>query len=280
MRNSAVSRIPLKAKKTILDRQNVLNLYETYAKIRAEIQNAKEKPMEYRSPDEKLKILIVDDDTEIAGIIQDDLSHAGYLCITAKDGISALELLESNDIKLVIMDVMMPKLNGIAATVRIREKSNVPILMLSAKTEMSDKVIGLSSGADDYLSKPFYKDELLARVDALLRRFLRLGTNAEGDMVEYGDLRLDLHAHKLYVRGKEVSLTATEYKIMELMMKSPGRVFSAEQIYRGCRQEEAYSVENTVMIHMSRIRKKIEIDPSKPDYIKVVWGVGYKLEKQ
>ena len=232
--------------------------------------------------DDKTKILVVDDDIEILDLIKEDLSSVGYSVIVCSNGVEAINIIENNKIDLVVMDVMMPQMNGIIATIKIREKNNMPILMLSAKSETSDKVIGLSSGADDYLSKPFFKDELLARTEALLRRYMRLGSSESysESTYEYFDLKLFVDTHKFFVRGQEVSLTNTEYKIIELLIRNPGRVFTAEQLYRQCRSGEAFAIENTIMIHISRIRKKIEINPLKPDYIKVVWGVGYKIEKK
>lgn len=231
---------------------------------------------------EQLTILVVDDDHEIVRIISGMLRAENYLVLAAGNGDEALQVLQSRLVHLIIMDIMMPKVNGLLATVKIREKSNSPILMLSAKAEESDRVAGLSMGADDYMTKPFYKAELLARVNSLLRRYMHLGSIADkrfNSLVEYYDLVLDQEKKKLSVRGEEVRLTATEYKIMELMLARPSRVFSAEEIYESVWKSDAFSVENTVMIHISRLREKIEINPKKPEYIKVVWGIGYKIEK-
>lgn len=231
----------------------------------------------------EIKILVVDDDKEIVDIIRQHLQEAGYVPVLAYNGESALRALDRADISLIIMDVMMPKLNGLMATMKIREKSNVPILILSAKSEMEDRVIGLSMGADDYLVKPFYKEELLARVQAQLRRYKLLGgataEKQEENIVNYHDILLDKEKREVIVRGKQVSLTFTEYKILELFLCRPGKVFTAEEIYQAVWDNDSYAVENTVMIHISRLRKKIELNPKQPEYLKVVWGVGYKLEK-
>lgn len=228
-------------------------------------------------------ILVADDDRDILRIIQQYLEQEHYQVITAKDGAQVLRILQKRNIALIIMDVMMPEMNGLLATMKIRESSNIPILMLSAKSEADDRVLGLSMGADDYLVKPFYKDELLARVKSLLRRYYQLGSAADsgsGAKKEYYDLCLDTELKKFYVRGSEVSLTATEYKILDVMLSRPGKIFSAEEIYERVWQEASYAVENTVMIHISRIRGKIELDPKQPEYLKVVWGIGYKIEKK
>ena len=227
-------------------------------------------------------ILVCDDDKDIVEAIDIYLSKEGYNVIKAYDGMEAMEILKKEDIQLLLIDVMMPRLDGIRATLKIREKSSIPIIILSAKSEDSDKIIGLDVGADDYISKPFNTQEMIARVKAQLRRYMRLGAmNSESmqDSIRIGDLYLDKHAKELNVNGESVHLTATEYKIMELLMSNPGRVFPAEEIYERVWQEPAYSVENTVMVHIRRIREKIEINPKQPKYLKVVWGIGYKIEK-
>ena len=233
--------------------------------------------------DDKTYILVADDDREIAEIVKNALEGEGFCADTASDGEETLKMLKSGKYKLAILDIMMPKMNGIEATVLIRQISNIPILMLSAKAEESDKIIGLSTGADDYLTKPFLKGELTARVRSLLRRYTRLGSETQhedANIVSYFDITLDLGGYRCYVRDSEIKLTATEFRILKMLMKRPGRVFSAEEIYERCWDSDAYAVENTVMIHISRLRKKLEINPSKPEYIKVVWGVGYKIEKE
>ncbi len=229
------------------------------------------------------KILAADDDREILRILQKMLADAGFAVFCAENGDEAVRLCNETKPHLVIMDVMMPGCTGLAATLRIRKSSNVPILMLSAKAEGSDRVIGLEMGADDYLVKPFLQEELLARVKALLRRYNDLGSIRESvseSLLIAGDLVLDTEKKQLTVRGEPVRLTATEYKILQLMMSRPGRVFPAEEIYERVWESEAYAVENTVMIHISRIREKIEINPKKPEYLKIVWGIGYVLEKK
>jgi len=226
-------------------------------------------------------ILVVDDDRSIVDIITKALEQAGYRVICAYDGEQACSLALTQQPQLIIMDVMMPQCNGILATMRIRQQSNIPILMLSAKAEGSDRVLGLEAGADDYLTKPFYQQELLARVKALLRRYDDLGSIREQDpdtQLRVGDVALDTEKKQLIVRGEAVRLTATEYKILYVMMSNPGRVWSAEEIYTRVWESDAYAVENTVMVHISRIREKLELNPRKPEYLKVVWGIGYVLE--
>ena len=231
---------------------------------------------------EEETILVVDDDKEIVNVLQKLLEAEGYQVLCAYDGLEALDKLTSHTVHLILLDIMMPKLNGLAAIMKIREKKGIPIIVLSAKTEESDKVLGLTMGADDYIDKPFNTGELLARVQSQLRRYLRWGTKKEEEeknCIVVGNLVLDRDSKEAIADGKKVKLTATEYKIVELLMKHPGRVFSAEEIYRIVWQEEAYSVENTVMVHIRRIREKLEINPKVPKYLKVVWGIGYKVEK-
>ena len=227
------------------------------------------------------KILVVDDDFSIVHVLETELLEAGYRILTANDGETACLIAEREHPHLIIMDVMMPRCNGIIATVRIREKHNSPILMLSAKAEGSDRVLGLEAGADDYLVKPFYRQELLARVKALLRRYDTLGSIRENllkDELRVGDVILNTATKQLLVRGEVLRLTATEFKILQMLMSYPGRVFSAEEIYERVWESDAYAVENTVMVHISRIREKLELNPKKPEYLKVVWGVGYVFE--
>lgn len=238
--------------------------------------------MKQKQHTESPVILIADDDRDIVSIIETILKEEGYQTVHAYDGEQAIRLIQRQPVHLIIMDVMMPKTNGLMATVEIRRLTNVPILMLSAKGEESDRVIGLTMGADDYLVKPFYRQELVARIHSLLRRYLSLGSAADtgAALLQYYDLMLDPDLKKLYVRGEEIHLTATEYKIIRLLLSRPGKIFSAEEIYERIWNQESYSIENTVMIHINRLRKKIEINPKKPDYLKVVWGIGYKIEKQ
>lgn len=227
------------------------------------------------------QILVVDDDAAIVNVIETALTRAGYRVITAENGDEACCKAEKAELHLIIMDVMMPRCNGLLATMRIRQDSNVPILMLSAKAEGSDRVLGLEAGADDYLVKPFYQQELLARVRALLRRYDELGSirehRSEGQLV-IGEVVLDTVGKRLLVRGEPVRLTPTELKLLTVMMVNHGRVFSAEELYERVWDTEAYSVENTVMVHISRIREKLELDPRKPKYLKVIWGIGYVFE--
>ena len=230
---------------------------------------------------EMYQILVVDDDPSIVHIIETALCQAGYQVLTACDGETACHLAASRHPHLIIMDVMMPRCNGLVATMRIRQSSNAPILMLSAKAEGSDRVLGLEAGADDYLVKPFYQQELLARVRALLRRYDALGSIRETrpeHQLRVGDVILDTAKKQLFVRGEALRLTATEYKILQILMSNPGRVFSAEEIYSRAWESDAYAVENTVMVHISRIREKLELNPKKPEYLKVVWGIGYVFD--
>ncbi|WP_322200729.1 response regulator transcription factor [Acutalibacter intestini] len=226
-------------------------------------------------------ILVVDDDREIVRAIALNLESEGYNVFRAYDGLEALDLVTTKNIHLIIIDVMMPRLDGLSAIMRIREGKNLPIIVLSAKSENSDKVLGLSMGADDYVTKPFNPMELAARVKSQLRRYTSLGDiNSRGEnVIINGRLRFHLDEHVLYADGEPVKLTATETKIVELLMRNPGRIFPAEEIYSKIWNESAYSTENTVMVHIRRIREKIEINPSEPEYLKVVWGIGYKFEK-
>lgn len=228
------------------------------------------------------KILVVDDDRDIVAAISKLLEMEGYKTVKAYDGIDALEKLTENEVHLILIDVMMPKLDGLSAIMKIRATKNIPIIVLSAKSEDTDKILGLSIGADDYITKPYNPMELTARVKSSLRRYMQLGdigTINKTDEIKIGGLVMDKKAKSLTVDGADVRLTATEYKILELLMENAGRVFSAEEIYRRVWNEDAYAVENTVMVHIRHIREKIEIDPKEPRYLKVVWGIGYKVEK-
>ena len=227
-------------------------------------------------------ILVVDDDRDIVRAIATLLELEGFNVIKAYDGLDALDkLAENQNIALILIDIMMPKLDGLSAMMKIRTSRNIPILVLSAKSEDTDKVLGLSMGADDYITKPYNPIELVARVKSNLRRYLHLGSadSTKSDVIKIGGLELDVVAKNLKVDGEVVKLTATELKILELLMKNAGHVFSAEQIYAKVWNEDAYSVENTVMVHIRHIREKIEINPKEPKYLKVVWGIGYKIEK-
>ena len=228
------------------------------------------------------RILVVDDDREIANAIDKLLSMEGYEVIKAYNGFEALDALVQNNVQLILLDVMMPKLDGLSTTLKIREKKNIPIIILSAKSEDSDKILGLSMGADDYVTKPFNPQELIARVNSQLRRYMTLGDMGNikhNSQIVVGGLCLNKDSKQLLVDGVPSKLTPTEYKIMEFLMSNAGTVFSSEQIYEHVWEEPAYSVENTVMVHIRRIREKIEINPKEPKYLKVVWGIGYTIQK-
>lgn len=228
----------------------------------------------------KLTVLVTDDDQDIRDGIEIYLKNEGYNVIKAADGVEALEQLANNEVHLIILDIMMPNMDGITATFKIREERNIPIIMLSAKAEDGDKIHGLSVGADDYVTKPFHPLELLARVKSQLRRYVQLGTYNDGAAkVEIDGLVLDEDAKEVILEGDPVRLTPIEYKITELLMKNAGRVFSIREIYERVWNEEAYNAENIVAVHIRKIREKIEADPKNPRYLKVVWGVGYKMEK-
>lgn len=226
-------------------------------------------------------ILVADDDREIVGAIAILLEKEGYRVLKAYDGMQALDLLVQNAVRLVIMDVMMPKLDGLSAVMKIRETKNIPIIVLSAKSEETDKVLGLSMGADDYVAKPYNPAELAARVKSHLRRYTSLGDihTARSDQISNGRLCYHVDERTLYVDGEAARLTATETKIIELFMRNPGRVFPAEEIYARVWEGQGFACENTVMVHIRRIREKIELNPKEPEYLKVVWGIGYKMEK-
>lgn len=227
-------------------------------------------------------IMVCDDDRSIVESLEIYLQQEGYNVIKAYDGVQALNLLKQNEVHLIIMDVMMPKLDGIRATLRIREESNIPIIILSAKTEDADKILGLNVGADDYVSKPFNPLELVARVNSQIRRFTKLGNvTAEEQQHIYsaGGLMINDDLKEVTVDDNPVKLTPIEYNILLLLVKNQGKVFSINQIYESIWNEEAIGADNTVAVHIRHIREKIEINPKEPRYLKVVWGVGYKIEK-
>ncbi|MDI7742318.1 response regulator transcription factor [Lysinibacillus fusiformis] len=232
---------------------------------------------------EKLTVLVTDDDKDIRDGIEIYLKNEGYNVLKAGDGVEALKLLEENEVHLIILDIMMPTMDGITATFKIRTERNIPIIMLSAKAEETDKIHGLSVGADDYITKPFHPLELLARVKSQLRRYVQLGTyNGNGQQqskIEVNGLTVDVDAKEVRLDGELVKLTPIEYKITELLLKNAGRVFSINEIYELVWNEEAYNAENVVAVHIRKIREKIETDPKNPRYLKVVWGIGYKIEK-
>lgn len=227
-------------------------------------------------------ILVCDDDKEIVEAIEIYLMNEGYQIYKAYDGMQAIEMLKQHDIHLLIMDVMMPRLDGIHATLKIREYSSIPIIILSAKSEDTDKILGLNIGADDYVTKPFNPLELIARVKSNLRRYTTLGSlNVENNAIfSVGGLSINDDTKEVTVDGEAVKLTPIEYNILLLLVKNQGRVFSIDQIYESIWNEDAIGADNTVAVHIRHIREKIEINPKEPRYLKVVWGVGYKIEKQ
>ncbi|MEC1719472.1 response regulator transcription factor [Schinkia azotoformans] len=227
-------------------------------------------------------VLVVDDEKEIRDAIEIYLKNEGITVIKAKDGIEAIEKLNEHTVHLIVLDIMMPRLDGISTTFKIREQKNIPIIMLSAKSEDTDKILGLQVGADDYVTKPFNPLELIARVKSQLRRYVTLGTYEGGTADKVIDIRgltLDQAAREVAINGEPVKLTPIEYKIAELLMTNAGRVFSIHEIYERVWNEPGYNAENTVAVHIRKIREKIEIDPKNPRYLKVVWGIGYKMEK-
>ena len=227
-----------------------------------------------------MNILVCDDEKEIVDAIEIYLKNEGYQIYKAYDGQQALEVLEQHPIQLIIMDVMMPRLDGIRATLKIRETQNIPVIMLSAKSEDTDKIMGLNIGADDDVTTPFNPLELIARVKSQLRRYTKLGSvQAKENVFQTGELVVDDERKEVTVDGEPVRMTPVEYKILLLLIRNAGRVYSIEQIYEKVWNEPAYSPENTVAVHIRRIREKIEINPKEPKYLKVVWGIGYKIEK-
>lgn len=228
------------------------------------------------------KILVCDDDKDIVEAIDIYLTQEGYEVLKAYDGDEAIKVLKRNEVDLLIMDVMMPRLDGIRATLKIRENMSLPIIILSAKSEDADKILGLNIGADDYMTKPFNPLELVARVKSQLRRYTQLGSTARSDnQSEFrtGGLVIRDDLKEVTVGGEKVKLTPIEYNILLLLVKNQGKVFSINQIYENIWNEEAIGADNTVAVHIRHIREKIEINPKEPRYLKVVWGVGYKVEK-
>ena len=224
-------------------------------------------------------ILVCDDEKDIVSALTIYLTTSGYQVFPAYDGIEALALLEKEDIHLVLLDIMMPKLDGISTMTKLREKYNVPVILLTAKSEDTDKILGLNVGADDYVTKPFNPVEVLARVKSQLRRYLQLGGGAvKPTALRLGGVALDDRTKEVTLDGEPVSLTPREYEILRLLMQNPGTVFSPTRIYRTVWGEEPYGVENAVAVHIRHLREKLEINPSDPRYIKVVWGQGYKME--
>lgn len=229
-----------------------------------------------------INILVCDDDKEIVDAIEIYLNQDGYRILKAYDGEQAIEMMKKEDVHLLIMDIMMPKLDGIRATLKIREYSSIPIIMLSAKSEDTDKILGLNIGADDYITKPFNPLELAARVKSNLRRYTSLGSmNVDNKAIyQVGGLIINDDTKQVTVDDEPVKLTPIEYNILLLLVKNQGRVFSIDQIYENIWNEDAIGADNTVAVHIRHIREKIEINPKEPRYLKVVWGVGYKIDKQ
>lgn len=228
-------------------------------------------------------ILICDDDKDIVSALEIFLNSEGYRTFPAYNGKEALDIVANEDIHLVLMDVMMPEMDGIRATAKLREKCNVPIILLTAKSEDSDKVLGLNIGADDYVTKPFNPIEVMARVKSQLRRYTTLGgrnhVTDDPDVLVNGGIMLNDRTKTVTVDGEERSLTPLEYSILKLLMRHPGQVFSTSQIYEQVWNDPAYGSENTVAVHIRHLREKIEINPGEPRYLKVVWGLGYKMER-
>ena len=228
------------------------------------------------------KILVWDDDKEIVEAIEIYLTQEGYEVLKAYDGEEAIQTLKKEHVDLLIMDVMMPRLDGIRATLKIREENSLPIIILSAKSEDADKILGLDIGADDYVTKPFNPLELVARAKSQLRRYTQLGSTVQDEkkeVYEVGGLSINDELKEVTVDGESVRLTPIEYNILLLLVKNQGKVFSIDQIYENIWNEEAIGADNTVAVHIRHIREKIEINPKEPRYLKVVWGVGYKIEK-
>jgi DNA-binding response OmpR family regulator len=225
-------------------------------------------------------VLVVDDDKEIRDGIEIYLKNEGMTVLKARDGVEALECLNEHEVHLILMDIMMPRMDGISTTFKIREQKNIPIIFLSAKSEDTDKILGLQIGADDYVTKPFNPLELIARVKSQLRRYVTFGQYKERNKtIDLNGLTIDQEAKEVAVNGEPVKLTPIEYKIVELLMVNAGRVFSINEIYERVWNEPSFNAENTVAVHIRKIREKIEIDRKNPRFLKVVWGIGYKMEK-
>jgi DNA-binding response OmpR family regulator len=226
------------------------------------------------------RILVCDDEKDIVSALSIYLRSDGYEVVEAYNGREALEKIEQEDIHLVLMDIMMPQMDGIEAMVRIRERSNVPVILLTAKSEDTDKVLGLNVGADDYITKPFNPVELQARVKSQLRRYMQLGSGqVKSAKLTAGGIELDDKSKEVTLDGEPVNLTRTEYDILKLLMEHPGEVFSPNEIYEAVWKDNAYGVENTVAVHIRHLREKLEYNPAEPRYLKVVWGRGYKMEE-
>ena len=226
-----------------------------------------------------MKILICDDDREIVDAVEIYLKTEGHDTFKAYDGLEALAIINREEIQLILLDIMMPRMDGIAAMLKIREQRNIPIILLSAKSEDTDRILGLQLGADDYVTKPFNPLELLARVKSQLRRYTELGgAVAKANVYKTGGLTVDNQRKTVTVDGEDVRLTPVQYKILLYLIQNKGRVFSIDQIYEAVWNEDAFNADNTVAVHIRNIREKIEINPKEPKYLKVVWGIGYKIE--
>ncbi|MEI2391721.1 response regulator transcription factor [Priestia megaterium] len=225
----------------------------------------------------KDRILIIDDDEQIRNLIAIYLENEGFEALKVSNAVSGLALLEEQEVDLIILDIMMPQMNGIDAAFKIREEKNMPIIMLSAKSEDMDKISGLTAGADDYLTKPFNPLELIARVKSQIRRYKKYNERAERDIIQIGDLEINRSTRLVFVRGQEIRLTPKEFDILELLVRHKGTVMSMGKIYEAVWQEDAFKSDNTVMVHITKIREKIEDNPKKPIYIKTTWGVGYRI---
>lgn len=230
----------------------------------------------------KETILVVDDEKEIRNLIGIYLENEGFRVLKAENGLEAVKIVESEEVQLILLDIMMPKMDGIETCMKIRKNKNMPIIMLSAKGEDMDKILGLTTGADDYIAKPFNPLELIARVKSQIRRYIKLNNkvNAKNEeIIEIDDLIINVATHEVKIGEKLISLTPTEFDILELLGKNRGMIFNTEKIYKSIWKEELYESDNTVMVHIRKIREKIEENTRKPKYIKTVWGVGYKIEK-
>ncbi len=225
-------------------------------------------------------ILICDDERDIVNALKIYLTDANYCLYQAFNGQEALEVVQKEEIHLILLDIMMPVMDGIEAMIKIREQSNVPIILLTAKSEDTDKILGLTVGADDYITKPFNPIEVVARVKSQLRRYMQLGSGVEKkQQLMIGGIALDDHEKTVTLDGDEVLLTPKEYDILKLMMENPGRVFSPKEIYKAIWKDDPFGSENTVAVHIRHLREKVEINPSEPRYLKAVWGQGYKIER-
>lgn len=229
----------------------------------------------------KETILIVDDEKEIRNLIAIYLKNEGFHVLEAGDGEQGLNLLKKHKVHLIVLDIMMPKIDGIEMCMKVREIAEMPIIMLSAKSQDMDKIVGLTLGADDYVTKPFNPLELIARIKSQLRRYIKMSRHdtMNENEIEIGDMRINIATHEVIVNNEKVKLTPREFSILELLARNQGMVMSAEQIYEKVWKEEAIQSENTVMVHIRKIRERVETNPRNPQYIKTVWGVGYKIEK-